>query len=30
MKTTQIYDVNVKELRGSVHERLTERAQMIA
>lgn len=30
MKSTEIYDVNVKELRGSVRARLTERAQRVA
>ena len=30
MKTTQMYDIDIKELRGSVRDRLTERAQIIA
>ena len=30
MKSTKIYDVNTKELRGSVRQRLTERAQRLA
>jgi hypothetical protein len=30
MKTTQLYDINLKEMRANVRERLTDKAQMVA